>query len=125
LLNSIGTCPTHCPAAKLFKIDRKRVREWCKNKSAIENGQKSQKRLPGGGRPVRYKEIDNKLMAWFREKRDAVVRVTKNLSTQSSTMDVERCVTCVDLLNAILCRFLNLSNQPSDCFKRLTAVFFM
>jgi hypothetical protein len=55
-------------AAKLFKIDRKRVREWCKNKSAIENGQKSQKRLPGGGRPVRYKEIDNKLMAWFREK---------------------------------------------------------
>jgi hypothetical protein len=51
-------------AAKLFKIDRKRVREWCKNKSAIENGQKSQKRLPGGGKPVRYKEIDNKLMAW-------------------------------------------------------------
>jgi hypothetical protein len=39
------------------------VQEWCKNKSAIENGQKSQKRLPGGGRPVRYKEIDNKLMA--------------------------------------------------------------
>ena len=63
-------------AAKLFKIDRKRVREWCKNKSAIENGQKSQKRLPGGGKPVRYKEIDNKLMAWFREKRDAGVRVT-------------------------------------------------
>jgi hypothetical protein len=47
----------------------------CNNKSAIENGQKSQKRLPGGCRPVRYKEIDNKLMAWFREKRDTVVRV--------------------------------------------------
>jgi hypothetical protein len=49
---------------------RLKKREWCKNKSAIENGQKSQKRLPGGGKPVRYKEIDNKLMAWFREKRD-------------------------------------------------------
>jgi hypothetical protein len=32
--------------------------------------------LPVGGKPVRYKEIDNKLMAWFREKRDAGVRVT-------------------------------------------------
>jgi hypothetical protein len=91
-------------------------------------------------------------MAWFREKRDAGVRVTgkampaealrlhkengsqsckaslgwfsrnlriritklKNLSTRSSTMDVECCATCVDLLNVILCRFLNLSNQPSD-----------
>jgi hypothetical protein len=76
LLNSIGTCPTHTfsfqlkviqfaeqkgkhAAAKLFKIDRKRVREWCKNKSAIKNGQKSQKRLPVGGKPSTHP--DNKI----------------------------------------------------------------
>ena len=71
-------------AAKLFKIDRKR------DKSAIENGQKSQKRLPGGGKPVRYKEIDNKLMAWFREKRDAGVRVTgKAMRAEASRLHKE------------------------------------
>lgn len=63
-------------AAKFFNDDRKRVREWSQNKSKIENGSKTQKRLPGAGRPVKYKEIDQKLMIWFKEKRSAGIHVT-------------------------------------------------
>ena len=63
-------------ASKFFKVDRKRVREWCQNKKDIEEGTKKQKRLSGAGRPVKYKEIDEKLMSWFRERREAGIRVT-------------------------------------------------
>ena len=63
-------------AAKFFNVDRKRAREWCQNKKAIETETKNKSRLPGPGRPVRNKEIDEKLMFWFREKRSAGIRVT-------------------------------------------------
>jgi transposase-like protein len=39
-------------AAKFFNVDRKRVREWCQNKKAIETETKNTSRLPGAGRPV-------------------------------------------------------------------------
>lgn len=63
-------------AAKLFKVDRKRVREWCQNKSRIETLKGSQKRASGAGRPIRYADIEQKLVQWFFERREAGVRVT-------------------------------------------------
>jgi hypothetical protein len=63
-------------ASKHFNVDRKRVREWCKTKSEIEMQAKSAKRSTGAGRPVRYMDIEEKLMKWFSERRDAGVRVT-------------------------------------------------
>ena len=56
-------------ASKLFGVDRKRVREWCQNKIKIQEGLRSQQRLPGGGRGVRYKDIDEELKTWLDERR--------------------------------------------------------
>jgi hypothetical protein len=63
-------------AAKLFGVDRKRVREWCQLKNTLINAPKSQKRAPGAGRPIKYKDIENSLLQWFQDRRAAGVRVT-------------------------------------------------
>ena len=77
-------------AAKLFAVDRKRVREWCQNKEKLEallassSVKKKNKRLPGGGRQVRYKDIEEELLAWFDDRCEAGVRVTgKSLKTEA------------------------------------------
>jgi hypothetical protein len=64
-------------ASKLFNVDRKRIREWCKAKQSLQQlASKSGKRAPGGGRRVRYADIDQQLMQWFTERRSKGVRVT-------------------------------------------------
>ena len=55
-------------ASAVFGVDRKGVREWCKSKRDLETLSKSRKRAPGGGRKVRYEDIDSKLIAWFKER---------------------------------------------------------
>lgn len=62
-------------ASTLFNVDRKRVREWCKAKDTLQ-ACKSRKRAPGGGRKVRFADIDQQLMQWFNERRSRGVRVT-------------------------------------------------
>ena len=54
-------------ASKLFKIDRKRVREWCQNKEKLQEGLKCRRQLAGGGRSVRFIDIDKELEIWIKE----------------------------------------------------------
>lgn len=63
-------------AAKLFNVHRKRVQEWCKSKEHLQSAKKSEKRKSGAGRPVRYTDIEEKLISWFQERRSAGIRVT-------------------------------------------------
>ena len=63
-------------AAKMFGIDQKRVREWSQNEEKLNKMAKSRKRIAGGGRPVRYMDIDNEVLRWFSERREAGIRVT-------------------------------------------------
>lgn len=63
-------------AANLFRVDRKRLREWCKNKNKITTLSKFQKRASGAGRPLKYMDIEEKLLKWFYECCDSGVRVT-------------------------------------------------
>lgn len=69
-------------AAKMFGVDRKRIIEWKKTEGKIreqlENGElkKSMKRHRGGGRRVRYSDIDQTVITWMEECRDKGVRVT-------------------------------------------------
>ena len=63
-------------AAKHFEVDRHRVIEWRQQKDKLEKMEKSKRRLAGGGRKVRYGDIEETLLKWFRERRDAGVRVT-------------------------------------------------
>jgi len=63
-------------ASVLFNVDRKRVREWCKAKEDLKVWKATRKRGPGAGRPVRFPAIDESLIRWFAERREAGVRVT-------------------------------------------------
>ncbi len=56
--------------AKKFGIDRRRVQEWCQQEKELKQMAKSDKRLRGGGRKVRYQDIEKTLIDWFKDRRD-------------------------------------------------------
>ena len=70
-------------AAKLFNVNRRRVQEWCAQKeklqSLTQSGRPSdakRRRLQGGGRKCINEDIDNAVLHWLQERREAGVRVT-------------------------------------------------
>ena len=68
-------------ASKYFKVDKKCVQRWVQSESSLLDmasgkGGKTRKRLAGGGRKVRYEEIDKNLVTWLLERREKGVRVT-------------------------------------------------
>ena len=67
-------------ASREFKVDRRRVQEWASQKAVLEGMCKERKsgskRCTGGGRPVRYIDIDDHLIKWLKDRRSAGVRVT-------------------------------------------------
>lgn len=63
-------------AAKNFGVDRRRVQEWCQQQDDLKLQQKSSKCLPGRGRKVAYPDIEEKLLKWMKERREAGGRVT-------------------------------------------------
>lgn len=70
-----------------FGVARRRVQEWCGQENELRDiGNKSlqAKRKAGGGRKVRYGEIDETLWTWFQERRAAGVRVTGKALKQES-----------------------------------------
>lgn len=71
-------------AAKAFNVDRKRVREWSQNEDTLKTLTKSRKRSSGGGRPVRYMDIENEALTWFSKQREAGIRVTGNALKQEA-----------------------------------------
>ena len=77
VINSTTTASKNS-VAKKFGIHRRRVQEWCKQKSELEKLAKSKKRVRGGGRKVNYPDIEVKLISWFEERRGKGVRVTGN-----------------------------------------------
>lgn len=49
-----------------------------------------QKRQSGAGRPHKYNDIEDKLISWFRERREAGVRVTgKEMKTEALRLHKE------------------------------------
>ena len=70
-------------AAKLFNVNRRREQEWCAQKeklqSLTQSGRPSdakRRRLQGGGRKCINEDIDNTVLHWLQERREAGVRVT-------------------------------------------------
>lgn len=61
--------------AKLFNVDRKRVREWCINKEKIGSLAETRKRVDGGGCGLKYPDIEERLLKWFADKRASGARV--------------------------------------------------
>ena len=64
-------------AAKDFKVDRRRIREWRQKEYELRKQIPSKRRnVEGQGRHCEYPDIDHKLYAWVKERREAGCRVT-------------------------------------------------
>ena len=61
-------------ASKLFNVNWKCVREWCKSKMTLENIAKSQKRAPGVGRLLKYRDIEDRLINIHHQNRGVFIR---------------------------------------------------
>ena len=72
-------------ASRKFSIDRKRVREWLKQKDAINEklqattGWSKKKRLDGGGRKLGDEEFENHVLEWIHSQRARNLRVSRKM----------------------------------------------
>jgi hypothetical protein len=71
-------------AAKKFRVDRKRIREWTKQENKLKQqvntfGGGKRKRLQGGGRHVQHPEFDSTLASWIKEMRENKKPVTRSI----------------------------------------------
>uniref|UniRef100_A0A915EWJ2 Brinker DNA-binding domain-containing protein n=1 Tax=Ditylenchus dipsaci TaxID=166011 RepID=A0A915EWJ2_9BILA len=68
-------------AATKFGVDVSSVRDWKKQETSlhvIKNSSpagKFKKKLPGSGRPLTYKDLDEQLAFWVRERRSKKLRI--------------------------------------------------
>ena len=69
-------------AARKFKVDGKRIREWRQNKQLIieacEKGIEKH-RLKGAGRKVAHQAMEEKLIRWFKEQKSNGLLVSRRL----------------------------------------------
>ena len=70
-------------AARTFKVDQKRIREWCKQQNDLqalkdEKGQKK-KRLGGGGRKLTSEHLEEMLLSWIENQLSLKNRVSRGM----------------------------------------------
>lgn len=96
------------------------VREWCQSKAKIEALAKSRKRSSGAGRPLKYLDIEEKLLKWFKERRDSGVRVMgKGLKMEAMRLHVESGCQSFKASNRWFTRF---KKRNSISFRRTTHI---
>lgn len=71
-------------AARQFKVDPRRIREWCKQKETLielkkKRGLSTRKRLGGAGRKVKDEDMEETLLNWVIEMRDQNLRVSRRM----------------------------------------------
>ena len=59
--NSNGT------AAEKYKVDRKRVREWIRNKEKIFDTKSNRMRIDGAGRKLSDESMEEEILRWIHE----------------------------------------------------------
>ena len=106
-------------AAKLFNVNRRRVQEWCVQKEKLQSLTQSgrpidakRRRLQGGGRKCINEDIDNAVLHWLQERREAGVRV---LAKRSSNMHCNNTTkTAVSHSRLHVDGFINLRNATTS-----------
>ena len=66
-------------AARIHRVDRRRVQEWCGQREKLRDVCSStprSKRLSGGGRKVTFEDIEKKVLAWMNDRWKAGTHVT-------------------------------------------------
>ena len=70
-------------AAREFRVDAKRVREWCQQKDQLlalkKKGKSKRRRLKGAGRKAKDAEMEEELFEWVCEMRSRNLRVTRRM----------------------------------------------
>ena len=80
---------TNRAAARKFKVDERRIREWRQKKSELQKLPKKKKRLEGGGRKAALPEMEEELIAWIEGCRAKNFRVTRS-SMQNQAVDLAK-----------------------------------
>nr|CAD2183958.1 unnamed protein product [Meloidogyne enterolobii] len=71
-------------AARRFGVSRSSVIDWRAQEGKLRESKRINKRLPGGGRSLRFMESDEQLANWVRERRKEKVRVTRRMIQQQA-----------------------------------------
>ena len=71
-------------AAREFKVDPKRIRDWCKQKETLKKmkknkGQSKRRRLVGGGRKTLDEEMEKALFDWIKEMKASNLCVSRRM----------------------------------------------
>jgi len=63
--------------ARKFRVDAKRIREWCQKKRELETSANPRKRLHGGGRKPLSTELEDRVIEWIHDMRARGQRVSR------------------------------------------------
>ena len=64
-------------AARKFRVDAKRIREWCQKKAELETSANPRKRLHSGGRKPLSTELEDRVLEWIHDMRARGQRVSR------------------------------------------------
>ena len=66
-------------AAKKFKVDRKRVREWVQEEEKVTPMKGKRFRFDGGGRKLINAELEEEVLSWIPQRRSNMLRVSREV----------------------------------------------
>ena len=78
-------------AARKFKIDRKRVREWVNQEDKVLKMKGKRFRVEGGGRKLTDNELEDEVLNWIHRQRENILRVSRELMFKAKAIFNEKC----------------------------------
>ena len=103
-------------AAKKFKVDRKRVREWAQKEGKVTSMKGKRFRLDGGGRKLTDVELED-VLRWMQQRHSNMIRVSRKLIMfKAKSIYDEKCGDDVELKpgfaasNGWLTKFMKRNN---------------
>ena len=66
-------------AAKKFKVNRKRVREWVQKEEKVTSMKGKKFRVDGGGRKFADVELEEEVLSWIQQRRSDMLCVSRKL----------------------------------------------
>ena len=75
-------------AAKKFKVDRKRVREWVQKEEKVTSIKGKRFRVDGGGRRLTDVELKEEVLSWIQQRRSNIQRVSRKLIVFKAKSDL-------------------------------------
>ena len=77
-------------AARKFRVDAKRIREWCQKKAELETSANPRKRLHSGGRKPLSTELEDRVLEWIHDMRARGQRVSRRAISKKHTTNYAR-----------------------------------